>query len=129
MPQPKRRLPHDQVVFYYALLAGLPTVLVSAWFLWLDDPTPTPKVQWKLTLLIVGCWFGFAAALRGRVARPLHTMANLLSAMRESDFAVRARGARRDEPLGDVMWELTSSAARSSSNASTPLQPLPSSAP
>jgi nitrogen fixation/metabolism regulation signal transduction histidine kinase len=33
-------------------------------------------------------------------------MANLLSALREGDFAVRARGARRDEPLGDVMAEI-----------------------
>eukprot|EP01035_Chromulina_nebulosa_P055683 gene55683-76318_t len=27
MPKPSRRLPHDQVVFYYALLAGLPVEL------------------------------------------------------------------------------------------------------
>jgi PAS domain S-box-containing protein len=33
-------------------------------------------------------------------------MANLLSALREGDFSVRARGARRDEPLGDVMTEI-----------------------
>jgi nitrogen fixation/metabolism regulation signal transduction histidine kinase len=33
-------------------------------------------------------------------------MANLLSALREGDFAVRARGARRDEPLGEVLTEI-----------------------
>ncbi|MBI5770491.1 MAG: PAS domain-containing protein [Verrucomicrobia bacterium] len=104
MSAPKPRLSHDQLVFVYALLAGLPAVITSMGFLWLGDHQP--KVQWTLTLLIACFWFGFAAALRGRVVRPLQTMANLLSALREGDFAVRARGARRDEALGDVMFEI-----------------------
>ena len=86
------------------LLAGLPATVTALCYLWLGDATP--KVQWTLTLLMVCFWFGFAAAARGRVVRPLQTMANLLSALREGDFAVRARGARRDEPLGDVMFEI-----------------------
>jgi nitrogen fixation/metabolism regulation signal transduction histidine kinase len=108
MPKASRRLSHEQHVFLQALLSALPAVVVSLCFLWLgiDDHVPTPKVQWTLTLLIVGCWFGFAAATKGRVVRPLQTMANLLSALREGDFSVRARGARRDEPLGDVMAEI-----------------------
>ena len=36
-------------------------------------------------------------ALQNHVVRPLQTMANLLSALREGDFAIRARGARRDD--------------------------------
>ena len=100
----KRRLTHEQTVLLYSLLAGLPAVVVSLCYLWLDDRAP--KVQWTLTLLVVGCWLGFAAAAMHLVIRPLHTMANLLSALREGDFAIRARGARRDEPLGDVMAEI-----------------------
>ncbi len=106
MAAPSRKLSHDQLVFFYALLTGLPAVLVAMWFLWLDESPPTPKVQWTLTLLILCFWFGFALAVQGRVIRPLQTMANLLSALREGDFAVRARGAKRDEPLGDVMFEI-----------------------
>lgn len=106
MPKANRRLSHDQHVFFHALLAGLPAVAVSMWFLWIDEPGPAPKIQWTFTLLILSFWFGFAAATRNRVVRPLQTMANLLSALREGDFAVRARGARRDEPLGDVMFEI-----------------------
>jgi nitrogen fixation/metabolism regulation signal transduction histidine kinase len=105
MPPPKRRrLSHDQTALLYALLAGLPAIIVSLCFLWLGDSTP--KVQWTLTLLIAGCWFGFAFAVQNHVIRPLHTMANLLSALREGDFAIRAHGARRNEPLGDVMAEV-----------------------
>ncbi|HWA86781.1 MAG TPA: ATP-binding protein [Opitutus sp.] len=104
----KRKLSHEQHVFLQALLSGLPAVIVALWILWLgiDGHIPTSKVQWTLTLLIVGCWLGFAGAAQGRVVRPLQTMANLLSALREGDFSVRARGANRDEPLGDVMAEI-----------------------
>jgi len=105
MPQPKRRLSHERTVLVYALLAGLPAVVVAMWYLWLGSDA-TPKAQWTLTLLIATCWLGFAFAVQEHVIRPLHTMANLLSALREGDFAIRARGARRDEPLGDVMAEI-----------------------
>jgi two-component system nitrogen regulation sensor histidine kinase NtrY len=104
MPPPKRRLAHEQVIFFYALLGGALPVIVSLWFLWAEDATP--KVRWTLTLFIICLWIGFAAALQNRVVRPLQTMANLISALREGDFAIRARGARRDEPLGDVMAEI-----------------------
>src|SRR5262245_33643375 len=104
MAKPSRRLSHEQTVLLYALLAGLPAVVASLCFLWLGEWTP--KVQWTLTLVIVGCWLGFAFAVQNHVIRPLQTMANLLSALREGDFAIRARGARRDEPLGDVMAEI-----------------------
>jgi nitrogen fixation/metabolism regulation signal transduction histidine kinase len=105
MPPPKRRFSHERRVFLHSLLAGLPAVIVSMWYLWLGTDA-TPKAQWTLTLVIVGCWFGFALAAQEEVIRPLYTMANLLSALREGDFAIRARGARRDEPLGDVMAEI-----------------------
>src|SRR5690606_18854431 len=45
---------------------------------------------------------------RMRVIRPLQTISNLLSALREGDFSIRARGARRDDPLGDAMAEINS---------------------
>src|SRR4051794_37019560 len=104
MSKSQRRLSHDQSVFAYALAGGFPGVFASMWYLW--GGGSTPKEQWTYTLFIVGCWLGFATAVRGRVVRPLQTMANLLSALREGDFSIRARGARRDEPLGDVMAEI-----------------------
>ncbi|QYM80526.1 PAS domain-containing sensor histidine kinase [Horticoccus luteus] len=104
MAKSYRRFSHDESVFATALLAGLPGVVVSLALLWTGDFTP--KVQWTLTLIVAGSWLGFAGAVKSRVVRPLQTMANLLSALREGDFSVRARGARRDEPLGDVMTEI-----------------------
>ena len=98
------RLTFDQRILLYALLAGTPALLTAMGFLWFGDYEF--KVQATLTLLILGFWLGFAAAARLRVVRPLQTMANLLSALREGDFSIRARGAQRDEPLGDVYAEI-----------------------
>ena len=87
-----RRLSHEQRVWLLALLAGSPGVLVALILLWTGDFTP--KVQWTLGLLIVLAWWGFAAAVRGRVVYPLRTVSNMLAALREEDFSLRAREAR-----------------------------------
>lgn len=105
MPPPKqRRTAHEQRVFYYTLLGGLPAVASLMWIIWTKDYEA--KEQWTITLFIVLTWLGFALAVREQVVRPLQTMANLLTALREGDFSVRARGANRDEPLGDVLAEI-----------------------
>ena len=49
---------------------------------------------------------GFLASLRARVIMPLQTVANLLSALREGDFSIRARGSRRADPLYDLHAEV-----------------------
>ncbi len=105
MPPPRKsHLAHENRVLLYTLLAGLPAVIVSLCLLLFGDFSA--KVQWTLGLLVVGFWLGYAIATREIVTRPLQTMANLLTALREGDFSTRARGANRDEPLGDVMSEI-----------------------
>lgn len=66
----------------------------------------TPKVQWTLTSLIIGGWWAFTAALQQRVVHPLRTVSNMLAALREEDFSLRARGARTDDALGEVLLEV-----------------------
>ncbi len=100
----RQRLTHDQAVFACVLLAGLPGVAMALWLLWSNDVTLT--VQCLISLVVVGCWLGFAAIARQRVVRPLQTMANLLMALREGDYSSRARGARNDNPLGDLLAEI-----------------------
>lgn len=95
---------HERRVFVTALAGGLPGALVALILLWSGDYTA--KVEWTLTALILGCWLGFASALRGRVVSPLQTLSNLLAALREGDFSIRARGASRADALGDVLLEV-----------------------
>jgi nitrogen fixation/metabolism regulation signal transduction histidine kinase len=98
------KLTHDRRILLLTLLSGLPAVIVALVLLWFGDFAS--RTQWTLTVLLVGAWWAFAFAARERVAHPLQTVSNLLSALREEDFSVRARGARRDDPLGDVMFEV-----------------------
>jgi two-component system nitrogen regulation sensor histidine kinase NtrY len=45
-------------------------------------------------------------ALHERLIYPLRTLSNLLAALREEDYSIRARGARSDDALGEVMIEV-----------------------
>jgi two-component system nitrogen regulation sensor histidine kinase NtrY len=98
------RLAHDQRIVLLALAAAAPGALTALIMLWTGDYTP--KVQWTLTVLIGGFLLGFLSAVRTRVVTPLQTTANLLSALREGDFSIRARGSRSGDPLNDVMIEV-----------------------
>jgi nitrogen fixation/metabolism regulation signal transduction histidine kinase len=68
-------------------------------------------VQWTITLLVLGFWWGCAASVRGRVVSPLRTLANLLEAMREGDYSIRARGETGDDALSDVMQQVNAMGA------------------
>jgi two-component system, NtrC family, nitrogen regulation sensor histidine kinase NtrY len=108
------RLRFDQRILLLALAAGFPAALVALILLWTGDYTP--KVQWTLTVFIVGVWTGCSFSVRRRVVLPLQTLSNLLAALRESDFSIRARTARgrrggSDDPLGAVMLEVNVLAA------------------
>ena len=98
------RLTHDRRVWLMSLGAGLPGTGIALLLLWRGDFSP--KLQWTLTLFIVGLWWGVSVALRDRVVYPLQTLSNLLAALREEDFSIRARGQRRDDPLGEVLIEM-----------------------
>src|SRR5882724_5091812 len=98
------RLTHDRRILLLAIMAGLPGAIVSLALLWHGDYQP--RTQWTLTVLVLGCWWGFAFALVERVVRPLQTLSNLLAALWEGDYSIRARGASDDDPLGEVMLEV-----------------------
>lgn len=97
-------LNYERRIVGLALIAGLPGSFVALVMLWFGNYSS--KVQWTLTILIVGCWWGFAFAVRERVVFPLRTFANLLAALREGDFSIRARNANRDDALGEVMEQV-----------------------
>jgi nitrogen fixation/metabolism regulation signal transduction histidine kinase len=98
------RLSHDRRILLMALASASPGAVISLIFLWTGGYTP--KVQWTLTVVIVTFCLGFAFALRERVVLPLQTLSNLLAALGEGDFSIRARGARGGDPLGEVMIEV-----------------------
>ncbi len=102
--QGTRRTSYEKRILLLALMSGLPGVSVSLLMLWSN--AYTAKVQWTLSVFILGVWCGFAFVLRERVVRHLQTLSNLLAALREGDYSIRARGAGRDDALGEVMLEV-----------------------
>jgi nitrogen fixation/metabolism regulation signal transduction histidine kinase len=98
------RLTYERRIQLLALAAGLPGSAVALILLWTGDYTS--RTAWTLGLLIVGMWLGFALSLRQRVVFSLQTLSNLLAALREEDFSVRGRDARRDDAMGEVMIEV-----------------------
>jgi PAS domain S-box-containing protein len=78
--------------------------VVVEWLLWSRE-YPL-RVQVTLTLLVVGAWLIGATLVRERVLRPLQTIANLLAALREGDYSIRARGASTDDGLGLALFEV-----------------------
>ena len=94
---------HERRVFRLALLGGLPAVVVSMTLLLAGEFNG--RTQWTLGTLIIATWLVVAALLRERVVRPLQTLSNLLGALREGDYSIRARGADREDALGLAFLE------------------------
>src|SRR6266581_2398719 len=97
---------HERRVFWLALLGGFPAVALALGLLWFGDFTP--RTQWTLTLLVAGVWLACAAIVREHVMRPLQTVSNVLAALRERDYTLRARGSNPEDALGLLLLELNS---------------------
>ncbi len=107
-PQRRRKseTPFDRRLLWITLASGAPAVATAMTLLLVDEFTA--RTRWTLGLLVVGCWFFGALMVRERIVRPLQTISNLLAALREGDFSIRARGSNPDDPLGGVHAEINS---------------------
>ena len=99
-----RRVSHDRRVMVMAVFIALPGLTAALVLLWLGDFSA--KVQWSVTVLLAVLWSGTALALREQVARPLGTLANMLAALREGDFSIRARVGDATDPLSLAYLEV-----------------------
>ena len=99
-------LNHERRVFVLSLAAGAPAVILALVLLRLGDYSA--KVTWTLGTLVVGCWFIVSLVIRERVVRPLQTLSNMLAALREGDFSLRARSSLSDDALALALLEVNS---------------------
>jgi nitrogen fixation/metabolism regulation signal transduction histidine kinase len=105
-PKDPHRYSYEGRITWLTFAAGVPAVVVALVLLWFGNHTP--KLQWTLTILIFGCFVIFVSSAREHIIRPLQTMSNLLAALREGDYSIRARGARGGTALGEVLLEINS---------------------
>src|SRR5579859_6216761 len=99
-----KRLKHEHRIFWTALLGGLPATGAAVLLLWLGPYND--QLKWTVLVVLVLFWLGFSFAVIGKVRFPLQTISNLLAAIREGDYSIRARGGRREDALGEVIIEV-----------------------
>ena len=95
---------HERQVTQLAVLAPLAPMVVAFWLLWTGEFAP--RTQWTLTVVLATVWIAFVLVLREHVIRPLQTLSNMLAAIREQDYSLRARRADSDDALGLAMLEV-----------------------
>jgi two-component system nitrogen regulation sensor histidine kinase NtrY len=95
---------YERRILFLALAAGLGSTLVAMILLWTGPYSS--KLQWTLTVVMIIAWLSFAFTAQSRVVFPLRTLSNLLAALREGDFSIRARGANVEDALGEVLREV-----------------------
>ena len=104
----KIRVNFERHIYLLALGAGLPGSLLAGFLLWTGDFSA--RTQWALTVIVVVCWLGFAAAVREHVVYPLRTFSNLLASLREGDFSFRMRHETPRGALGEVIVQVNAMA-------------------
>ncbi len=97
-----RRLEHRVAAAALASLA--PLLFVLAWFLFAEPRSP--GTRWSVAILVVLSFAILIAVVRAQIDYPLRTIANLISALREDDYSIRARGSDRDDAMSELTREL-----------------------
>jgi nitrogen fixation/metabolism regulation signal transduction histidine kinase len=103
-PRKRVRLLYERRINLFALLVALPGMLVGGILIWLQSWTVESKCALLFAELFV--WWLLAMALQEQTTRPLQTLSNVISALREEDYSFRARGAAADDVLGELSLEV-----------------------
>lgn len=94
----------ERRLWFLAAAVGAPGVAAAIYLLWRS--AYSDGARWTVTVLLVLLWAYLVAAVHSHVVYPLRVVANLLQALREGDYSLRARRARADDALGEVLIEL-----------------------
>lgn len=100
-----RRLSYERRVMLAAIATAAPGVVVACFFIWHGSSLST-DIRVLLTIALLAAWISAALILRNSIVRPLQTTTNMVAALREEDFTFRARGANRDDALGELVLEI-----------------------
>jgi nitrogen fixation/metabolism regulation signal transduction histidine kinase len=93
----------DLRILLLALAGGAPGAALSLFLLWRH--VPSQAARFTLAALVLGALLGCALVLQAEVVRPLQRLANLLAAIREGDYSLRAGLHSADESFGAAMLE------------------------
>jgi two-component system, NtrC family, nitrogen regulation sensor histidine kinase NtrY len=88
----------------FCFLLALPTFLFAGILLWQQHVTTAPALLLLFCLLIY--LLLIAASLVEGMMRPLQTLSNVVSSLREGDYSFRARGAGTPDAYGELAGEI-----------------------
>ena len=98
------RLLFEKRIALFAVIAALPGILFGTVLIWTHSWPSDVKIA--LTALEFFLWLVLTLALLDQVVRPLQTLGNVVVALREEDYSFPARGAARDDALGELALEI-----------------------
>ena len=104
MARPLSFLSYERRIIGTALLAVVPLAGAAALLVWTGDYPAI--VSWTAGVLIAATLGVATFALHEVIAYPLRTLSNLVSAVREEDYSVRARDLEGGETFAEVLAEL-----------------------
>jgi nitrogen fixation/metabolism regulation signal transduction histidine kinase len=100
----KRKPSAIRRAWLFCFLLALPTFLFAGILLWQQHVTAAPA------FLLLFCLFIYlvliAASLIEGLMRPLQTLSNVVSSLREGDYSFRARGANSSDAMGELASEI-----------------------
>jgi two-component system nitrogen regulation sensor histidine kinase NtrY len=99
----KFKLNFEHRVFLRALLIWLPSFVLLIILCWRSELSPLTR--WTVVVLLAAVALVAAFSLRNFVLRPLQTLSNMLSAIREEDYSVKARGGGHQDALSQLVLE------------------------
>src|SRR5688500_2883556 len=95
---------YERRVQFTAIAALAPVVAAALILVFTGDFAP--RVRWTVLFFVSIALFVATYVLREQLTYPLRTLSNLITALREEDYSLRARAPTRDDAFGDAMSEL-----------------------
>ena len=104
-----RRLSFERRLRLWLYLIGLPGFALC--WVALQAQKLDVMIETILLVLFALCWAFVVSLVTEQITRPLQTLANVVAALREDDYSFRARGARRNDAIGDLALEINALAS------------------
>ncbi|HEY0784388.1 MAG TPA: ATP-binding protein [Acidobacteriaceae bacterium] len=116
----RRRLSFERRIRIFAWVFALPTLAATG--LLLRGSSLGAALLVLATL--AAAWAMAISLFMEQIVRPLQTLANVISALREEDYSFRARGGRRNDAIGDLAIEVNALASKLQARRSNAMEAM-----
>jgi two-component system, NtrC family, nitrogen regulation sensor histidine kinase NtrY len=101
---PEHAVSFERRIRLLSLCIAAPGFAVAAFLLWQQNVSGSTAATVLGVVAVLSLIAG--ALLLEQVVRPLQTLSNVVSALRESDYSFRARGSKQVDALGELALEI-----------------------